>query len=112
MFQQAGDSITWIQTKLVTYLVTTVADITNQHNAQPMARCKDAEQHRQKDFKMRPVHESCQNNDVSWKVSDSEISRAIDIVAIKFFGFNCIHSVIVTRIKTRSSQQPQCWNAK
>ena len=64
---------------------------------------------RQKE-KMRPVYEACQSDNESWEHSDDEINRAIDTVTIE--SFNSIHCIIVTRLKTSSSQKPHHWNTK
>ena len=55
--------------------------------------------------KMRPVHEACQSDSECWKGSNDKVNRTVDMVTIKSFNFNSICSVIITRLKTRSSQK-------
>ena len=49
--------------------------------------------------------EACQSDDESWKGSDEETYRAIDIVRVKSFSFNSICIIIVTKLTGSSSCQ-------
>ena len=39
---------------------------------------------------LKPIHDGCQSDDTSWEGSDKEIDRAIDMVTIRSFRFDCV----------------------
>ena len=100
------------------------AGVTDEGNAQLMAghvpvvekkifqqvcrSSRKAEQVRQ-EGKQKPIHEACKSDEELWMGLDKEIDIAIDMVSIK--SFNSIHSVIVTKLGTSSSQNAY-WNIK
>ena len=46
----------------------------------------------------RAVHDVHQSDDESWKGSDKDTSRAMDMVMVKSFNFNSLHSIIEEKI--------------